>query len=165
MTKNQQAFTLIELLVVVLIIGILAAVALPQYEKAVFKARTREAVTVLKTMHEACNVLALNNGGKDCYNRNGGDITDLDIEIPGDSVTFSENPAQQTKYFLYTITGPGGAATAYYRGPEGISDDFSLCFAVEQNSNEIICGYTDEEAEKLCKSSGFRAVEEPGDCW
>ena len=58
----KKAFTLIELLVVVLIIGILSAIALPQYTKAVEKARLTEAVSNSRSLRNAIDFYLLENG-------------------------------------------------------------------------------------------------------
>ena len=77
MIKNRQAFTLIELLVVVLIIGILAAVALPQYQKAVMKSRFTQAKIMARSLADAQEIYFLANGK---YTMN---FDALDISLPG----------------------------------------------------------------------------------
>ena len=78
-------FTLIELLVVVLIIGILAAVALPQYETAVLKSRIMSQVPVARSIKDAQEVYWLANG-KYAYS-----LPDAGVDIPGCTLTSRRN--------------------------------------------------------------------------
>ncbi|MBR3631457.1 MAG: type II secretion system protein [Elusimicrobiaceae bacterium] len=81
--KNNRAFTLIELLVVVLIIGILSAIALPQYEKAVAKARAAEILLFIRDAKQALALYVLENGvpTEGCHDFDE-DASGLSVELP-----------------------------------------------------------------------------------
>jgi type IV pilus assembly protein PilA len=74
MKKAQQGFTLIELMIVVAIIGILAAVAIPQYQDYTMKAKLANAVTSVESVKTA---VAL------CIQEAGGDKTTCDSSANG----------------------------------------------------------------------------------
>lgn len=64
---KNAGFTLIELLIVVLIIGILSAVVLPQYEKAVEKSRLAQAFVLARALHSAQEEYKMANGSYTRY--------------------------------------------------------------------------------------------------
>ena len=76
MLNSARGFTFIELLVVVLIIGILAAIALPQYKHAVTKARMTQAISAAKNIAVAEQRYYMENN---VYTTN---LSELDIQYP-----------------------------------------------------------------------------------
>lgn len=77
-TSRLGGFTLIELLVVVLIIGILAAIAVPQYQKAVEKSRAAAIPPLLRPLAAAKKAYYMANG---THARR---FDDLDVALPAD---------------------------------------------------------------------------------
>ena len=101
MPVNKKGFTLIELLVVVLIIGILASIAIPQYFKVVEKARVAEAMSVISAVKSA----------EERYLAKGGaytsDFTQLDILYPGMSAA-----SVTTKFFTGIVNAPAAGCAS-----------------------------------------------------
>ena len=94
---NCKAFTLIELLVVVLIIGILAAVALPQYQKAVARSRVAELRVAIRQIYDAAKEYKLaNSSWPTSWN-------DMDIQIgtPKTEIENAGRPYEKTVEYIY----------------------------------------------------------------
>ena len=138
-------FTLIELLVVVLIIGILSAVAVPQYQVAVLKSRYAQSQILADAFFRAEELYFLANG---TYTL---DFTDLDIDYPvGWSLSESKKAVRgnEQECVLNDGTGHGKSLTVYCHSLRNTL----LYYPV---SNDLrLCGAGDAISTKVCKSLG-----------
>ena len=97
--KCRHGFTLLELMMVVIIIGILASIALPQYLKTSERARMAEAVTMLGVLRAAeVRYSAQNNG-----NFTANVATPCDLDTCGTPAEMSGTP----RYSYSAVVAPG----------------------------------------------------------
>ena len=149
----QKGFTLIELLVVVLIIAILSAVALPQYEAAVAKSRYTQLITGADMLKKANQIYYLANGQ---YTMN---LNDLDLSLSGCKAADNGrscvlNNKGKNSVVCYLNDGSTDASGTLRPIVYCYSND--LYYSLRNDSNDHWCyaTATNDTANQVCKSMG-----------
>ena len=161
MQKNKTGFTLIELLVVVLIIGILAAVALPQYQVAVAKSRLAATIPTVSAFKQAAESYYLANGKLE------DDISKYDVDFPN-CKTNTAKWCETNKNIIFDIStnigfcSPSGsrrddvAVMLMQKDGKNALLTYGLCLDISDKPHTIFCAAAQNSplANNVCKSMG-----------
>ena len=113
--NRQKGFTLIELMIVVVIIGILAALAIPRFMNATIKAKESEAKTVLK------QIFTLERAARQETGFYSADLASVGFEVPS-----------ETRY-TYAVDAASDVALTVSATPNGVDPDLVRTFTINQD--------------------------------
>ncbi len=166
--RRFGGFTLIELLVVVLIIGILAAVAYPRYEKAVAKAKVVKVLPWFKKIKEGREMYLMNGGKTNCMDlgryldalgvsyyrfRCGGQNSDGICENDSGWCDGALYIDEQTRIW----NGTGHARYDYKHNKSQVNNDFEIIMrtlsgsALDEKPGDLFCYPITEWGDEMCK--------------
>lgn len=103
--RNRQGFTLIELMIVVVIIGILAAIAIPKFNNASARAKEKEADGILSQIYRLQETYAAENNGS--YAAGVADLITVGYQAPTTLKHYSPPTISATFPIQMTKTGTG----------------------------------------------------------
>ena len=160
--KNKKGFTLIEMLVVVLIIGILAGIALPQYQMAVTKAKVASILPLMRRWKDALAEWKLQHGTYYCKDMECSDYpngADLGVNWPSDwndGECGDNSDCSNDIWSCETNGADDGSVYCTYKNIFQIimSQADGEEYYCGGNQGKIICAPLTDEGEKICKNLG-----------
>lgn len=142
--RKKQGFTLIELLVVVLIIGVLAAMALPQYRVAVGMSRASTMYAFMRGVDQAQQAFYMAN------NRYATTFDSLSVGIPPGFTKTDEKRITKGRMACHIMTAHGNAEISI-KCTEGIT---GVELEKYHNQNYYLCwaAVNKETANQICRN-------------
>ncbi len=156
---KSLGFTLVEMLVVVLIIGILASIAIPNYARSIEKSRATEAMNMIKAVNDAIYAYAAEKN--DCP----ASFSKILVEIPGDKVS---DVMIRGKYFTYVLNGASnspipGTVCPGLLAERNNGDVYRIWnpYRTVNGKRSLACNGDNDRAQKVCKSMGILVTDQP----
>ena len=151
-------FTLIELLVVVLIIGVLAGIALPQYNKVVFRTKMKNVARLMQSIKRAKDLCKTADPSQPCNT-----LEELSIGFPCDEETgnvCSKKDAKGRSEYHLVLSGGGAYGSNIYGTVKNFGGELAL-----KNDGKFYC-YTHysstNTAAEQCRMLGGTTYQSPG---
>ena len=165
MFKNcKKGFTLLELLVVVLIIGILASIALPQYQMAVTKAKVASMLPLMRRWKDAMYEYKLQHGDYEFE-----DASDLGVSWPSDWKNNVGDPCGDNlncynDYWYCIPNSETGLIRCFHDMDDGSTHSLVIYQPDDpdfENLRGLVTCECDEEqeSEKVCKALGGKLLD------